>query len=197
MIKNVGNRIYSFLPGFVKSDPLSPEELIIKKDFAERLTYFGYPGKLKIHNFLTHVVPKICDFGWSVHTHRQRNTMCGTLYYMAPEIISNWRYSSEVDIWAVGILAYELCSGRLPFDGKNDKVIMERIRKKRYPAPEGISFHAEHFIKSIIDTNCEKRPSLVKLMNHRWMKEITKKREKRVEAFLELEHKRSSKRQEA
>lgn len=61
---------------------------------------------------------KICDFGWCVQEDsEQRNTFCGTLEYMAPEMITNKSHNQMLDVWSLGILLYELCHGRAPFRG--------------------------------------------------------------------------------
>ena len=63
----------------------------------------------------------IADFGWSVHSRSKRTTWCGTLDYLAPEIVAQVKgkgdklipYDHGVDLWAVGVLTYELLvSGR-------------------------------------------------------------------------------------
>ena len=54
---------------------------------------------------------KICDFGWSAEAksnHQFRTTFCGTVDYMAPEMLNNKPYNSSLDIWCLGILLYEL-----------------------------------------------------------------------------------------
>lgn len=59
---------------------------------------------------------KICDFGWSTHFSGNRRTFCGTLDYMAPEILQrNEQHDYTVDIWAMGILLFELIHGYAPF----------------------------------------------------------------------------------
>ena len=48
---------------------------------------------------------KMCDFGWSVKQTQMkelRETYCGTLEMMAPEIYGNRMYAEKVDIWALG-----------------------------------------------------------------------------------------------
>ena len=61
------------------------------------------------------------DFGWSIHTPSNvRRTYCGTMDYLSPEIVENKFYDSNVDIWCLGVLAYELCSGEPPFDVANE-----------------------------------------------------------------------------
>ena len=56
---------------------------------------------------------KLCDFGWS--TTESRNTFCGTLDYMAPEILAKSSYDSSVDIWSPRVLLFELLHGYSPF----------------------------------------------------------------------------------
>lgn len=61
---------------------------------------------------------KLCDFGWSTHTiDERRTTFCGTVDYVAPELVHSQPYTAEVDIWAVGILTFELLLGHAPFTG--------------------------------------------------------------------------------
>ena len=60
---------------------------------------------------------KISDFGWSVYNQKDslRKTLCGTPLYLAPEFIMSCPYNDAVDIWALGIMAYEFFTNQLPF----------------------------------------------------------------------------------
>jgi serine/threonine protein kinase len=65
---------------------------------------------------LTQGVPKICDFGWA--TTCSGNTCksyCGTPLYISPEMIRKEKYGTSVDLWAMGLVVYELLVGRGPF----------------------------------------------------------------------------------
>ena len=55
----------------------------------------------------------------------------GTSYYIAPEII-NGSYDQRCDIWSAGVILYILLSAVPPFDGDNDKQIIEEVRKLKY-----------------------------------------------------------------
>ena len=60
-------------------------------------------------------VAKLTDFGWSVHTSKTRKTFCGTIDYICPEIIRRENYTTDLDLWTVGVLAFELVKGKAPF----------------------------------------------------------------------------------
>lgn len=62
---------------------------------------------------------KLADFGWSCHApSNKRATFCGTLDYLPPEMVNKKQeceYDNSIDIWAIGVLAYELVTGKAPF----------------------------------------------------------------------------------
>jgi len=75
---------------------------------------------------------KVADFGWSVHAPSdRRKTMCGTLDYLPPEMIrSKGNYTKNVDIWAIGILIHELCTGKPPFESQTKNETYKKIEKR-------------------------------------------------------------------
>lgn len=59
----------------------------------------------------------MCDFGWAVNKKEElRSTFCGTPLYLSPELLQGEKYDEKVDLWAIGIMAYELHLGCSPFD---------------------------------------------------------------------------------
>lgn len=75
---------------------------------------------LKTANIFMNVdkVLKIGDFGISKSldkTLMAATTMVGTPYYLSPEMVEGKHYSTKADIWALGVILYQLCSLKLPF----------------------------------------------------------------------------------
>ena len=65
---------------------------------------------------------KLIDFGLSTWLAPGQTVTesVGTLKYAAPEVISRVPYSTSVDVWGLGVIAYVLLAGNMPFYGKND-----------------------------------------------------------------------------
>ncbi|WP_339730055.1 serine/threonine-protein kinase [uncultured Gimesia sp.] len=77
---------------------------------------------------------KIGDVGLSKfisHSRRSANTQSvGTVYYMAPEV-ARGRYGKEVDVYAVGVMVYEMITGVVPFDGESTaEILMKHLSEK-------------------------------------------------------------------
>lgn len=75
---------------------------------------------------------KLTDFGLSKYMKDtdKTHTLCGTKYYLAPEVITAEGHSYPVDWWGLGVVIYELIFGHLPFftNSKNDRILMKIIR---------------------------------------------------------------------
>lgn len=83
---------------------------------------------------------KICDFGLAKSAEFPLKTICGTIPYMAPEIILGQSYyGMPVDIWALGVTIFELLHNRLPFSGYNISDLRRNIVSAKYhirPLPD-------------------------------------------------------------
>jgi hypothetical protein len=77
--------------------------------------------------FSDHGVVKIGDVGLSKYISESRRSAqtqsVGTVYYMAPEVAKG-RYGREVDVYALGIILFEMLTGRVPFDGQTTAEIL-------------------------------------------------------------------------
>ncbi len=72
---------------------------------------------------------KVTDFGIArladdEHSITRTGVHVGTLYYMAPEVLSRGEISPAADIYSLGVMLFQLLSGRLPFTGRTDYEVM-------------------------------------------------------------------------
>ncbi|XP_062967611.1 ribosomal protein S6 kinase-related protein [Cynocephalus volans] len=69
---------------------------------------------------------KLTDFGLSRHLPQgaRAYTICGTLQYMAPEVLSGGPYNHAADWWSLGVLLFSLATGKFPVAAKKDHVAM-------------------------------------------------------------------------
>uniref|UniRef100_A0A8C6FJG2 Ribosomal protein S6 kinase related n=1 Tax=Moschus moschiferus TaxID=68415 RepID=A0A8C6FJG2_MOSMO len=69
---------------------------------------------------------KLTDFGLSRHLPQgaRAYTICGTLQYMAPEVLSGGPYNHAADWWSVGVLLFSLSTGKFPVPAERDHVDM-------------------------------------------------------------------------
>lgn len=110
---------------------------------------------------------KISDFGWSVRAiSTQRKTMCGTMDYLCPEIIQNKYYDWSVDIWALGVLTYELATGSAPFYNKDRQQQYKNIRNVNFTYPDHLSKQIIDFISKILQKNPANRIKLDEALKH-------------------------------
>src|ERR1043166_86212 len=84
-------------------------------------------------------VVKLMDFGISHMVDLERLTVTGQLLgspaYMAPEHVEGRQLDFRTDVFAAGIVLYQLCVGRLPFEGKNPHEVLKRIAECRFRDP--------------------------------------------------------------
>lgn len=81
---------------------------------------------------LTNGVCKVCDFGWAASCDSRRKTYCGTLDYVCPEILSGQEYDTSIDVWCVGVLAFEMMTGKAPFYHLSQNITKQKITEVHY-----------------------------------------------------------------
>ena len=160
---------------------------------------------LKLENVLmttksARALVKLSDFGFAKRTdalairggggavpstqrQKKRDTVLGTLEYMAPELAHRGNYDVHVDVYACGIIMYALLAGRLPFEmpaqstrQKKRGSVAETANSSgslpSFTEPEcaGISDEARMMICEMLNPNWRKRPSAKVVLEHAWMK---------------------------
>ncbi|XP_044258158.1 aurora kinase C-like [Tribolium madens] len=115
---------------------------------------------------------KLADFGWSVHSPSLiRDTMCGTLDYLPPEMVEHKKYGQYVDHWCLGVLCYEFLVGRPPFESETSEETYKKIRRVDVKFPACVPEGAKDLISRLLRRTGERRLSLTEVMNHFWIVE--------------------------
>ena len=101
--------------------------------------------------------------------------VCGTLSYIAPEVLSRSGHSYGVDIWSIGVVVYFMACSYMPFDCETDQETKEAISKAEYYfEPEeywsDISAEGKDFIRSCFVVDPENRPTIQELAQHPFLK---------------------------
>jgi serine/threonine protein kinase len=113
---------------------------------------------------------KLSDFGWSVHAPKsKRQTFCGTLDYLPPEMVLRKDHDEKVDIWALGVLAYEFLCGEPPFQTDSQNRTFRRIVSVDLKFPNDISLSAQDFISRLLKKESSQRMTLSEALAHPWL----------------------------
>lgn len=106
---------------------------------------------------------KVCDLGFGkilISNSERSYTICGTHYYMAPEMIMGKGYSFLIDYWSMGVVLFESFYGRLPFaaDVEDPYLICEEIIKKKLIFPKEIrNKNIKNLIQQLLSKSPENR----------------------------------------
>ncbi|XP_008208483.1 ribosomal protein S6 kinase 2 beta [Nasonia vitripennis] len=97
----------------------------------------------------------LTDFGLSKQPldDTQTYSFCGTVEYMAPEIVNRKGHSFAADWWSFGVLMFEMLTGALPFQGANRKETMTQILKAKLGMPQEISPEAQALLRVLFKRN--------------------------------------------
>ena len=113
-------------------------------------------------------IVKLGDFGISKGLKSSRDkavTMVGTPYYLSPEIIMNKPYDAKSDIWALGVLLYELLTFKMPFNAKSLPLLSIKINKGEYAPPSSkYSSEIKDLLKKCLTLKPELRPSIDEIL---------------------------------
>ena len=117
---------------------------------------------------------KIMDFGLSkiVGPNDTMSEGYGTLSYVAPEVLLRTPYNKEIDMWSMGIILFQMLSGKLPFVGNKEEIIAKKI------VFEPVDFDEDNWeirsrkvidlIKKCLEKEPEDRIKIDEFLNHPW-----------------------------
>jgi calcium/calmodulin-dependent protein kinase I len=123
---------------------------------------------------------KISDFGLAKMSRDyprrlpRSHSICGSDFYLAPEVIKQEEYGREIDIWAVGVIAYVLLSGALPFFHQVLHKLYRQIVERDVSFPEeawrNVSKGALDFILRLLQVRADDRLTAEQALGHPWLR---------------------------
>jgi len=132
---------------------------VIHRDIKPENLLIGAQGEIKI-----------ADFGWSVHAPTsRRNTLCGTLDYLPPEMVEGREHDKQVDVWSLGVLLYEFLVGVPPFEAEGHNATYRRISRVDLKFPSIVSEDARDLIRKLLVKDPCRRMALQDLPRHPWV----------------------------
>lgn len=132
---------------------------VIHRDIKPENLLLGLKGEVKL-----------ADFGWSVHAPSlRRQTMCGTLDYLPPEMVERKPHDANVDIWSLGVLAYEFLTGNAPFVADGESATFRRITTVDLTFPSHVSSGARDLISKLLVHDPAARLPLDDVLRHPWI----------------------------
>nr|AXO66326.1 40S ribosomal protein S6 kinase [Fraxinus mandshurica] len=140
---------------------LKPENILLDADGHAILTDFGLAKQLE--------------------ENARSNSMCGTVEYMSPEIILGKGHDKAADWWSVGILLFEMLTGKPPFIGGNRDKIQQKVIKDKIKLPAFLSSEAHSLLKGLLQKDSSKRlgsgpKGSDEIKRHKWFKLINWKK---------------------
>lgn len=168
-----GGELFDFLVNRGKLAPLDAlayfKQIIYGLNYAHAFSIIH--RDLKPENILIHSLNppliKIADWGMAAFAppSLELETSCGSPHYASPEIVHGHKYSgTATDIWSCGVILFALLTGRLPFDDKNVRTLLSKVKAGKYDIPAWVDPQAQDLISRMLTVDASQRISVSSLV---------------------------------
>lgn len=135
------------------------ERGIVHRDLKPGNLRITPDGRLKILDFgLAQLMPRASDLGMTA-TLTQSQEVTGTLPYMAPEQLEGKPADARSDIWAAGAVLYEMATGKRPFQGNTNPLLVNSILNQKPVPPSKLNSEVPPGLENVILKALNKDPS--------------------------------------
>ncbi|KIY47390.1 Pkinase-domain-containing protein, partial [Fistulina hepatica ATCC 64428] len=173
-----GGELFDFLVNRGKMPP--GEAVIFFKQIIYGLNYahtFSIIHRdLKPENILiaslSPPIIKIADWGMAAFAppSLQLETSCGSPHYASPEIVNGLKYEGNAtDIWSCGVILFALLTGRLPFDDKNVRILLSKVKSGKYETPAWMDPLAKDLLSKMLVVDVNMRITIPEILAHPWL----------------------------
>ncbi|CAL1699251.1 unnamed protein product [Somion occarium] len=173
-----GGELFDFLVNRGKLGPLEAlgyfKQIVYGLNYAH--TFSIIHRDLKPENILIHSLNppliKIADWGMAAFAppSLQLETSCGSPHYASPEIVNGHKYTgTATDIWSCGVILYALLTGRLPFDDKNVRTLLGKVKMGKYDMPPYLDPLAKDLLSRMLIVDVNKRITMSEVLAHPWL----------------------------
>lgn len=118
---------------------------------------------------------KLIDFGFAVKMDGSEDlNACGTMLYVAPEVLAGRTYDDRCDIWSVGAVVYAMLTGRPLYTG-SEKCVYSKSTKGQVDfcrTFNRLSKGAQDFVRHLLTVDPSERPSASQAMEHHWIRQM-------------------------
>lgn len=125
---------------------------------------------------------KLLDFGLSKNAKGVKDQqICGTPFYMAPEMILGEYYDTQVDVWSLGVLLYSIVSGHMPFPAETQDELFAKIAVGKFKFEHKefamVSDECKDLISKMLVRNPTDRLTATKVLQHEWFQKFAPEKE--------------------